>query len=469
MKRVIIILAVLLIAAVSLGGGWWYIRQNPSAWDQVQEEMAQAAEELGLQAEEAPAGLVASGFIEAEEASVTTELGGRIVALHADEGDEVVQGQALVELDDSLLVAQIEQAEAGLAVAEAALAQVKAGVREETLATARAGLNQALAAREAARVAWEDAQAMVENPQDLELSVTRARADANELAYRVEQAEALANSAQEAHELADNVIELIRDFEPFDVSVDGYSFRVKLPADTKIKARHEQAMATYRAWEAWTALEQAQAARDGADRYLGELVEQRLDPLVLEAEANSARSQFGVAQANVGLARAEVEGLQIGATAEQIAAAEAQVVVARAALETLQVRLDKAILEAPISGLVLERPVHAGELAMPGVPVMTLADLDTVTLTVYVPEDQLGKVRLRQPVSVTVDAYPDRTFPGSLVHIASEAEFTPKNIQTRGERVNMVFAVKIKVPNGDHALKPGMPADAVIATEGTAR
>jgi multidrug efflux pump subunit AcrA (membrane-fusion protein) len=476
MKRVIManlrVGVVLLVLAVSLGigcAGWWYLNQNPSVWDQVQEEMGQAAEELGLQAQEPPAGLVASGFIEAEEASVTTELGGRIVALHADEGDEVVQGQVLVELDDSLLLAEIEQAEAGLAVAEAALAQVRAGVREETLATARAGLNQALAAQEAAQVAWEDAQAMVENPQDLALSVTRARAEATELAYQVEQAEALANSAQEAHELADNVIEMIRDFEPFNVSVDGYSFRVKLPADTKIKARHEQAMATYQAWEAWTALEQAQAARDGADRYLGELVEQRSHPLVLEAEANSARSQFEVARANVGLARAQVEGLQIGATAEQIAAAEAQVAVARAALETLQVRLEKSILDAPISGLVLERPVHVGELAVPGVPVMTLADLDIVNLTVYVPEDQLGRVRLRQPVSVTVDAYPDRTFPGSLVYIASEAEFTPKNIQTRGERVNMVFAVKVRVPNGDHALKPGMPADAVIATEDTAR
>jgi multidrug efflux pump subunit AcrA (membrane-fusion protein) len=93
---------------------------------------------------------------------------------------------------------------------------------------------------------------------------------------------------------------------------------------------------------------------------------------------------------------------------------------------------------------------------------LTLADLDRVTLTVYVPESDLGQVQLGQPVSVTVDAYPERVFPGTAVFVASEAEFTPKNIQTREERVNMVFAVKVKLPNGDHALKPGMPADAVL-------
>jgi multidrug resistance efflux pump len=120
------------------------------------------------------------------------------------------------------------------------------------------------------------------------------------------------------------------------------------------------------------------------------------------------------------------------------------------------------VLNAPISGLVLERPVHVGELARPGAPLLTLADLDEVTLTVYVPEDQIGKVQLRQPVSVTVDAYPDLGFPGNVVFIASEAEFTPKNVQTQEERVSMVFAVKVNVPNPEHRLKPGMPADAVI-------
>jgi len=168
----------------------------------------------------------------------------------------------------------------------------------------------------------------------------------------------------------------------------------------------------------------------------------------------------------VALAQAQVEGLQMGATPEQIAAMEAQVAMARAALQTLEVQATKFTLRAPIAGLVLEQPVHVGEVALPGAPQMTLGNLDKLTLTVYVPEDQLGQVQLGQAVSVTVDAYPERVFPGTVTFIASKAEFTPKNVQTREERVNMVFAVKVSLPNPDHALKPGMPADAVLVEIG---
>jgi multidrug resistance efflux pump len=140
--------------------------------------------------------------------------------------------------------------------------------------------------------------------------------------------------------------------------------------------------------------------------------------------------------------------------------------MAQAALDTLLVQASKFTLTSPITGLVLERPVHVGEVAMPGAPLMTLADLENLTLTVYVPEDQLGQVRIGQLVEVTVDAYPQRTFEGTVSFIASQAEFTPKNVQTREERVSMVFAVKVKLPNPDHALKPGMPADAVLLTAG---
>jgi multidrug resistance efflux pump len=115
--------------------------------------------------------------------------------------------------------------------------------------------------------------------------------------------------------------------------------------------------------------------------------------------------------------------------------------------------------------LVLERSIHAGELAGPGVTLLTLGDLDQVTLTVYVPEDELGRVLIGQQVEVRVDSFPERAFQGRIVAIAQEAEFTPRNVQTQKERVNMVFAVDVSIPNPDHALKPGMPADAVIVVE----
>jgi multidrug resistance efflux pump len=109
----------------------------------------------------------------------------------------------------------------------------------------------------------------------------------------------------------------------------------------------------------------------------------------------------------------------------------------------------------------LQRLAHIGELAAPGAPLFILADLDEVTLTVYVPEAELDQVSLGQTVEVTVDAY-DKVFIGQVTHIASQAEFTPKNVQTQEERVHMVFAVKVRLENIDHELKPGMPADAAF-------
>ena len=462
MKRAIVVVAILLVVGAVVGGAWWYVNENPEWWFWAQDELQKAAAELGVQPEEDPGGLVASGFIEAEAASVTTEMGGRIVALHAGEGGEVTEGQVVAELDDSLLLAQIEMAETELGVAEATLAQVKAGVQQETLDHAQAQLEQARAAQAAALVGWEDAQAMLENPQELELALTAARAQLAVLGLQTQQVRAMANSAQVGRDLADQAMGMLEDFEPFNVPVNGYEFRVKLPADMRIQAQHQQAMATYGSWEAWMGLDQAQAARAGADDYLAELRRQKAKPLALQAQVNAAESQYRMATSAIALAQAQVDGLQIGATPEQIAAVEAQVGIARAARETLEVQVDKLILKAPITGLVLERPVHVGEVALPGAPLMTLADLDNVTLTIYVPENQLGEVQLGQPVAVRVDAYPDRTFGGTVSFIASQAEFTPKNVQTREERVNMVFAVKVKLPNDDHALKPGMPADAVV-------
>ncbi|HID86124.1 MAG TPA: efflux RND transporter periplasmic adaptor subunit, partial [Anaerolineae bacterium] len=164
----------------------------------------------------------------------------------------------------------------------------------------------------------------------------------------------------------------------------------------------------------------------------------------------------------VAVARAQLEALRAGPTEEQVAVAQAQVRQAEAALKTLQVQLEKMTLKAPRDGLVVERLVHVGEMAAPGMPLLKIADLNQVELTIYIPEIDIGRVRVGQTVEVTVDSFPGRIFTGKVVFIASQAEFTPKNVQTKEERVSLVFAVKARIPNPDHALKPGMPADAVI-------
>ncbi len=467
MRRRILRVAVLLLVVAAVGGGWWWLSGHPAWAGRLKEQADEVLSQVGLRPPPADAALQASGFIEAEEAAVTTEVGGRIVELRVEEGDSVNQGAIVARLDDSLLQAMIEQSRADVAASEAALNQVQAGAREETLAHARALVKQAEAGLQAAQWAWEDVQSMAENPQELTLELVAARGQLRVLEYQVVQAQALANSAQVARNLADEAVRQIEEFEPFMVQVPvapGIVVKreVKLPITALSEARHQQADATHQSWEAWTGLSQAQAAREGAAAYVRELGRQVAHPLELWAQVDAAEGQVRVAEAAVGVAQAQVDGLKMGATEEQSAAAAAQVQVAQAALEALVVQSDKLTLTAPISGLVLERPFHEGEVAAPGMPLVTLADLDRVTLTVYVSENRLGQVQIGQQVRVKVDAYPDRAFDGAVTTIASEAQFTPKNVQTQEDRVTMVFAVTIALPNLGHELKPGMPADATF-------
>jgi multidrug resistance efflux pump len=119
-------------------------------------------------------------------------------------------------------------------------------------------------------------------------------------------------------------------------------------------------------------------------------------------------------------------------------------------------------LSSPIDGLVSSRSARSGEAALAGATLLTVANLDEVKLTIYVPEDELSRVYLGQQVEVQVDSYPEQVFTGTISYISQQAEFTPRNVQTEKERVNMVFAVKVRLSNPGHLLKPGMPADAFL-------
>lgn len=128
----------------------------------------------------------------------------------------------------------------------------------------------------------------------------------------------------------------------------------------------------------------------------------------------------------------------------------------------IQAQVDNARIFAPISGRVIKKTAEEGETVFPGSPILTLADLSQVTLKIYLKETEVGRVQLGQPARVRVDAYPDTAFDGRVSFISPMAEFTPKNIQTKDERVKLVFGVKITIPNREERLKPGQPADGEI-------
>ncbi len=185
------------------------------------------------------------------------------------------------------------------------------------------------------------------------------------------------------------------------------------------------------------------------------------------ADLETLLNQLDAATAARDMASANLTNLKNGARPEQIAAAQAQVDAARAqadaaqaTLNLIDVQIGKLTVSAPAAGVVLDRPLNAGEIAPAGATVVEIGSLDNVTLTVYIPEDQYGQIKLGEKAAITVDSYPGRTFDGTVQYISDQAEFTPRNVQTVESRSTTVYAIKIAIPNPDHALKPGMPADA---------
>lgn len=151
-----------------------------------------------------------------------------------------------------------------------------------------------------------------------------------------------------------------------------------------------------------------------------------------------------------------------GPRKEEIRAAENRVRQAEAALKASEERLKDTILYAPVSGVIMRKNIELGETVAPGIPVYTMGDLENLWIKVYVKEDKLGLVKLGQKAEITTDSYPKKKYEGTVTYISSEAEFTPKNVQTQEERVKLVFGVKVSVKNINDELKPGMPADVRI-------
>ncbi|WP_027937501.1 HlyD family secretion protein [Anaeroarcus burkinensis] len=187
---------------------------------------------------------------------------------------------------------------------------------------------------------------------------------------------------------------------------------------------------------------------------------------IAEQQLDRSRTAYATANARSDQAAQQLSLLVEGPRQEEIALAAAKVEQSKQVLNLAQTRLGYSQIIAPVDGFVLSKNIEAGEYASPGTAVVTLGELGQVWLKAYISETDLGKVKLGQPVVVTVDTYPGKKYQGQISFIASEAEFTPKNIQTAEERVKLVYRVKISIANEAYELKPGMPADAQILLNG---
>jgi HlyD family secretion protein len=160
------------------------------------------------------------------------------------------------------------------------------------------------------------------------------------------------------------------------------------------------------------------------------------------------------------------EKMKRGSRGEEIELAKARRDQASAQLSSLRKKVNDCVITSPLDGTVTKKFVERGELVGPGMTVVRISDLRQLTLTIYVSEEILPRIMLGQKASVKVDAYEERSFEGEIIFTSPTAEFTPKNIQTKDERIKLVFAVKLRIANPDGVLKGGVPADATLTLVG---
>jgi HlyD family secretion protein len=350
-----------------------------------------------------------SGTIEATRADLAFQASGRVERVLVDEGEDVTAGRLLAALDRSELEARRDAAEARVATAERELARLTALLR----------VHEATLPDEVDR-AEAGVQALEARLRELERG------------YRsqdVEQARLALISAGETLEKAR------KDRDRYEALYRRGS--VSEEERDRVVLRYENAL---RAWE--RAREQHALLEEG----------------FRTEEIETAEARLAEGRAVLALARDNLERIRV--TEREVEAARARVDEARAALALAEVRLGYTRLYAPFDGTITVRSVEPGEVIVPSREVLSLTDLSTVDLEIFVNETEIGAVKPGQDVEVKVDTFPDKVYRGKVSFISSEAEFTPKFIQTQKERVKLVYRVKVSIPNPKRELKPGMPADA---------
>jgi HlyD family secretion protein len=355
-----------------------------------------------------------SGNIEMTEVKVSFKISGKLAERLVDEGDVVEKGAVVARLDQEQLLHQRDQARAALKAAESQLVQLKTAIDYQR-ATLAAQLEERRAAIEAARAQLAELEAG-SRPQEIE----RARARLEETRTEFERA----RSDFERIEALNRTGDISRAY--YD----------------QVRARFEAARAQMR-----QAAEALALIQEGPRRETIESARARLE------------------QAKAALSTAEALRLELRRREQELEMRRAEVDRARAQLALLESQLEDTVARSPVSGIVLAKAAEPGEVIAAGTTVVTIADLARPWLRAYITERDLGRVRLGARARLTTDSFPGKVYEGRVCFIASEAEFTPKQIQTPEERVKLVYRVKIEVDNPNQELKLNMPADAEILLE----
>ena len=350
-----------------------------------------------------------SGTIEATKSELAFQVNGRVVNVLVDEGEAVEKAQVLAELDRSEFEARYEQATANLEASIKNLDRLEL-VLEISQKTLPAEVERAEASVEALKAQLRELETGYRT-QDIE----QAR-----LAYMKAKV-----TMEEARKDKDRYDRLFSE---------------------RIISEKERDVADLR-FE--TTAKEYERAKENYD-----LVKEGFRKETIQ----TARARLAEGEAILNQARSNLK--KIDAAKRDVEAAKAQVQAARASLQLAETQLMYTELKAPFKGIITSRNVEPGEVVVPGREILSLSDLSSVDLKIFVGGTEIGKVKPGQDVEVRVDSFPHKVYRGKVAFISPEGEFTPKIIQTHKERVKLVYLVKVAVPNPDLELKSGMPADA---------
>lgn len=434
--------------------------------------------------------ITASGTIEATEMDISPRVGGRIITLKVDEGDTVKKGEVIAVLDAKELNARVVQAQGAVLSAQAKLADLLKGSREEKIREAYANYQKALVSAQGAKEIY--GTAAESHYKSTELKSNLVTAEANFKAARRERDAAAAGYALVKKGPREEDIEHLKaimnqakaqsvssqqDYQRYaalykEGAISSQQLDTSLAARDSLHASFEAAQANYHAAvagsrpeekeEARAKLAEADARLTGAKDVFNAAKESFTDRLDSLQKLQSAKTTTQESNAQVSAAKAELDQTLNGATSDEIRAAKGQLEQAHGVLAEAKSQLKQATLVAPEDGVVTVKSREVGEVVTAGTPIVRIANLENVWLRVYAPLPTLGKIKLGQNTSVKTDTYQGKIYQGRVASIKEEPEFTPKNVQTTGERVKLVYAVRININNKSHELKPGMPADAEI-------
>ncbi len=352
-----------------------------------------------------------SGNIEATTIDVAFKIPGKIEKRLVDEGDTVGERQLIATLEHKDLLSQKAKAEAALETARSRIPALEKNIEFQDQASSQE-ISQARAAVETAKARLKQ---LLEGSRPQEIEAARAGVDQN-----------------------------LADME-------------------KKKADMERAKRLYQ--DKYISAQDWDSAKTGYDMAVANYNRARENyALVVEGprkeEIEAARAQLDQSQAALRLAG--TRRIQLEVLKKELATARVQVKEAESAIEVIQTQIEYSNIYAPAPGVVLVKNAEPGEFVVPGGAVVTLGQIEKPWLKAFINETDLGKVKLGQKVSVTTDTYPGKVYHGTVTFISSEAEFTPKNVQTAKERVKLVYRIKVGLENPENELKPGMPADGEI-------